>query len=141
MSYHFKDVDDLTEKEREEFEKKFGGFNDFPPNWTEITEEEFAQSKFFTYSPDYVDYRQMLDGKNPCVSARLYFFWGDEGFAIVNDYWGKKVKYFRFYLCEHDYTELSSKEARKRGISHFGNCYHVLVCEKCDHVWSYDSSG
>jgi len=44
--------------------------------------------------------------------------------------------------CVHEWGELSSKEARARGIDHFGMCYHVYACTKpgCTAVTARDSS-
>jgi len=42
--------------------------------------------------------------------------------------------------CIHEMKELSQKECRKRGIQHFGNCYHVYECIKCSKVEHVDSS-
>lgn len=79
------------------------GYNDFPENWKEITESEFAQSHYFTYSPDVVEYRQMLDRNNPqtpALSATLYWMFDNTGYGIAQDYWGKRVRYFKFG-CKH----------------------------------------
>jgi hypothetical protein len=125
--------------------KVYGDYNDAPPNFKEITEEEFAQSMFFTYSPEYTEYRQILldpDSKRKeALSVKLYFFFDGNGFGMANDYWAKKVRYFRFKKCDHKAVELSPVEARKKGIVHHGNCYHVLECSKCGYIHSYDSSG
>lgn len=43
--------------------------------------------------------------------------------------------------CVHDYRkELSQDECKKRGISHFGMCWHVVECTKCGKISAYDSS-
>lgn len=43
--------------------------------------------------------------------------------------------------CDHDYgRELSQAECRTRGIGHYGNCYHVYECSKCQLVYGVDSS-
>lgn len=129
-----------TPERDKEIEEKYGGYNDFPPDWKEIAEEEFAKSMFFTYSPDLIQHRQMMK-PNEVVEATLHFFWDGNGYAIGHDFWKGKVKYYRFALCEHTYRELSPSEARAKGHSHFGNCYHVTECAKCGLIWEYDSSG
>jgi hypothetical protein len=43
--------------------------------------------------------------------------------------------------CLHEWRELSVQEARSKGISHFGMCYHVVECKHCGRIRSYDSSG
>jgi hypothetical protein len=123
------------------WEEKWGGYNDFPPNWHEITEAEFAQSHFFIYSPDYVEFRQMFRKHDTVVGATLYFMYDGVGYGIVHDYWGRKIHYYKFALCEHKFTELTQKECAQKGIQHFGNCYHVYRCTKCGFTNSVDSSG
>jgi len=53
---------------------------------------------------------------------------------------GYARRYFRIG-CEHKWIELSQAESKKRGISHYGNCWHVNYCDECGEVWTYDSSG
>lgn len=121
-----------------------GGYNDEPEGMTEISEEEFAQSAFFSYTPKALEFRQVRtkDGKY----CDLHIFWMDtekgqsEGFAFSNDYWGGKVKYYRVG-CDHKYSEMSQQEAERRGYRHYGMCWHVAECTKCKKVISYDSSG
>ena len=43
--------------------------------------------------------------------------------------------------CMHSYEkELSFEECKQRGIPHFGNCYHVYECPKCNKTFTVDSS-
>ena len=114
--------------------------NDFPDGWREITPEEFSTSDFFSYSPEYIEYRQMYDNHKAGVHAKLFHFPDGTGIAMSNEYWEKKVRFYKFG-CEHSYNELSTKQASEEGVSHFGNCYHVYKCSKCNHVMSQDSSG
>ncbi len=79
------------------------GYNDFPHGWREITEGEFAQSPFFTYYPDYVEFRQMWDKTNlgsKMVGTTLNWLWDRTGYAIVNDYHAKTVRFYTFG-CNH----------------------------------------
>lgn len=135
---------EMSPEEIKEHEEKYGGYNDAPPNFKEITEAEFAQSMFFTYAPNATEHRQILidpdDSRKECLGITLYYFFDGNGFGIAHDYWGKKVRYFRFKACEHEYKSLSPKEAHAKGILHFGRCYHVGECKKCGHIHSYDSS-
>ena len=116
--------------------------NLFPDGWREIDVGEFAQSSFFTYSPTHVEYRQMYDAypfTSPMVAAKLFHFSDGTGVALSNEWWDEKVRYFKFG-CDHSYNELMPSECNKRGVSHFGMCYHVYECDKCGHVMSQDSS-
>lgn len=42
--------------------------------------------------------------------------------------------------CVHEKFELSQEECYKRGITHYGRCWHTTECKKCGHVSGYDSS-
>jgi hypothetical protein len=127
--------------------------NDYQPDWREISEEDFANSLFFSYDPSFVEHRQMsqVDGKScgkPAVSATLYHFHDGTGYALVRQRPPERphssrfshIKYYTFG-CSHNYKELGSKEARARGITHFGMCWHVHECQKCGNIQSFDSSG
>lgn len=113
-------------------------FNDVPPNFREITEKEFAQSKFFVYSPERWEYRQItrkedlerLQRKSALV-IRMAHFYDGTGIAIESDYWAGKVHYFWFGACEH-------KERTQRNI---GNCLNEYTCKNCGFVETLDSSG
>lgn len=123
---------------KREIEEEYGGFNDVPPNTHEITPEEFAKSKFFTYPADIVGYRQFMhDGV--WQSVFLYFYFDGTGIGIFSS--DGKPRYIRFAKCEHKYLELSQAECRKNEIFHGGRCYHVYRCEKCGFIHSEDSSG
>lgn len=127
--------------DREEFKKQFGSYNDSPPNFKEISEKEFAQSKFFTYDSDYREYRQITNFGDKCIPIQLYYFFDQTGYGMSSDYWNGKVRYFQFSKCEHEYRELSVSEARQKGQIHHGNCYHVYECVKCGYIIAQDSSG
>lgn len=111
------------------------GFNDPPDAFREISEEQFAQSKFDREMPVHIEYRQMQvndkfkrakhnEGKVIC--ANLFWYSDGTGFAIQLDYYGKKVKYYAFG-CNHD---LDSKITP--GVTSY-------YCKKCDsdvsHEW------
>jgi len=126
-------------------------YNTFPVGWREVTEKEYAQYGT-TYIPEYIETRQMFRVKdddvtgrdnfltNKIMSATLFWFRDKTGWAIVPNFWEGSIRYFRFG-CDHEYKELSMSESAKRGVHHFGNCYHVRECKKCGHIYAYDSSG
>lgn len=128
---------------------EWGDYNSSLPNLTEITEQEFAQSGFFTWGVERFEYRQISPdnfnkGKifspvKTFVSAKIFYMNSphEAGFVIVNDYWDKKVRYFKFAKCFHDYKEITAAEAGKTAF----NCYHYCRCTKCGHDYEYDSSG
>jgi hypothetical protein len=127
--------------------KRWGGFNNAPPGFKEITVEQFAQSGFFTWCKEGLEFRQIYltpeqqkDMLSPVpygFSITMFYMNHDEHFAIGHDYWGKKVRYFTFADCYHDWKEISAKEAGKPAF----NCYHYCKCTKCGASWEYDSSG
>lgn len=126
--------------------KKFGGFNDAPPNFKEITEEEFAKSSFFVYAPISIEYRQIHITNDVALTrlltggTYLYFFHDGTGYGICRDYSKGKVHYFSFAECPHTFRELKASDCAKKGISHYGNCWHVYECVTCGYVTSADSS-
>lgn len=130
----------VTPEEVKEHEEKWGKFNDCPPNFEEITAEEFAQSGFFTWCKEKIEFRQINPAKIPqdkikspitsYISITLFFMndphWH---YAMSGDYWEKKVRYFRFSECIHDYSE--------KGV---GRCLHQYTCSKCGKQYTVDSS-
>lgn len=118
------------------------GFNSEPIGLKEISEKEFAQSDFFTYSPVALEYRQVMPKNGKVYSLRI--FWMNttpgqaNGFAMHSDYWGGKIRYYKVG-CDHKYRELSASEAKDKGHHHSGNCYHVTECIHCGRIFSYDS--
>lgn len=137
----------ITKEEMAAHEKKWGHYNSPPPGFKEITHEEFAQSGFFTWCPTSMEFRQiMADNVDKAVllspikghlSVKMVYMNHGAHFAMAQDYWEKKVRYFTFADCYHDWQEISAKEAGKPAF----NCYHYCKCSKCGAQWEYDSSG
>jgi hypothetical protein len=71
------------------------------------------------------------------ASYTLFYMNHGENYAMTADYWGQKVRYFKFADCYHDWKEISPAEAGKPAW----NCYHYCKCTKCGASWEYDSSG
>lgn len=128
--------------------KEWGDYNDSLPNLTELTTEEFAQSGFFTWSITGIEFRQidpkklneakLLGEPFKCYTSARIFYVGspnENGFVMINDYWGKKVRYFRFTKCEHDYEDVTGKNGKP-----VWNCYHYYKCRKCGQNHEVDSS-
>lgn len=123
-----------------------GGYNDAFPNMRELSESEFAQSAFFSSCIEYVGYRQILPAnlswKEKCILSVRYFITNRRdfsGFAMCNDYYGGKVRYFKFGPCEHQYRN-PTEEDLKNGVPRPAMCFNVSVCEKCGYVYAVDSS-
>jgi len=135
-----KSIYSLSPEEREQHQKMFGGYNQFPPGWTEITQEQFAKSDFFTYSPVLAEHRQMhatTGSTEPVTTATLWWLPGFEGFALVNDYWKGTVRFFRFG-CKHEWGD-AREELAKRGRTLFST-EKAHYCIKCGHFFITDSS-
>ena len=137
----------ITAEELKAHEKEWGNYNDAPTGFTEITAEEFAQSGFFTWCKEAIEFRQIcrfngaklfnqtegkksLHGWDKMLAVTMFFMNHGDHYAVANDYWASKVRYFKFATCFHDYQELTSTRM----------CWHVCKCTKCGHVWEYDSS-
>ncbi len=119
-----RDKHDLNEEERVAHERMWGGYNDFPPGWRKIKPSEFAQSLFFTFPPTLIEYRQMMNNAGTfamtCTSAHLYFYHENCGYAIVNDFWGKKLQHYAFG-CDQPHPNRHT-------------------CPKCGFAANYDTS-
>lgn len=114
----------------EKFEDVFGGYNDYPPNWKQVTEKEFSHSMFFFYEPTIRDHRQMMtDSRSSMLDATLYFFHDGSGVAMSADHKNEEVNYYTFGVNEHDFEE--------RNI---GRCLTEKKCKRCGYVEEVDSS-
>jgi len=134
----------LTKQASPEHIAKYGGYNDKPPNWTSLTEEEFSRCDFFTYTFTSTEFRQFKDpennnGYNGFQSVRLYFMPAGHGYGIYSDWQNERVRFFRFG-CKHQYRGLDQAECRARNIPHYGRCYSVAECVLCGHIYATDSS-
>lgn len=133
---------DQTVEENEKHEEVWGGYNDFPPNWHEITEEQFVKSRFFIFGIDGTETRQMMihpDGtrQREYVSARLFFMHDNTGVAIAGDYWSGKLKFYAFG-CKHEWGDATEElAARNRRLE---STERALFCTKCKHFQIIDSS-
>ena len=124
----------------------FGGYNDFPPNWREISAEEFAV-KMNHYNFSEAESRQMRekdDWYNLHVPAQLFFYWDGTGLAVsyTNTWNSEKFKYdytakFFAFGCDHEY-QFSDWNSEKFGPQF--RCNHALKCKKCGHEYAVDSS-
>jgi hypothetical protein len=143
---------ELSAEYKAKFENVFSKqYNTAPKGWRKLTEEEFAKSMFFTYSPIALGYDQLLrdaDGKRfldekgreaPAMSVKLFLMHDGTGFAMAHDFWGGKVSYYKFG-CDHKYHEYGRDEAKEKGYPFTGgNCCHNQVCTVCGDFRFYDS--
>lgn len=127
------------------YEQSGNDYNSAPAGWREITEKEFAQSHFFTYSPASMEYRQIRDLPDgtrltSLLACTMFNMHDGTGYAMEHKLWDGKVKYYK-YGCDHDYKELGVSESAEHGIQHYGQHCHVYLCKKCNHLKQEDSSG
>ena len=52
-------------QEIQDHQKEFGGFNQAPPGFREITESEFNKSGFFTWCKEKIEFRQIVPESIP----------------------------------------------------------------------------
>jgi len=138
---YFQDFHSFSAAEQKEHTEKFGGSNDFPPGWRELSEKEFAKSMFFTYHARAYQFRQMRDPADPLspvVSATLFFMHDGTGYSMISDYWGGKLRFYTFG-CDHKWGD-ASEELKKRGIR-LHQHEHAHFCTKCGYLSIVDSSG
>lgn len=131
---------------------RIGGYNDFPPDWVEITPHEYAVRVHNT-SVLKTEHRQMYtkegrtNGFKDCpVSGFLIIFQDLTGVATTADYQRVNDKLFGGYDyvtkfwsfgCNHQYHEVPWDD--KYGIRY--NCMHLWRCTKCGQAQVIDSSG
>lgn len=133
-----------------EMRDMFGGGNDFPPHWKEISDQAFW-NRWFAYSWTEIDWRQMnrphevFDkyyeatntpaNRRHMVTARLFIYNDATGLAITSGYSQGKYtpRFFEFGVCMHNNREPVLSESRM--------CYHVTICSDCGRKFSVDSSG
>jgi hypothetical protein len=110
-----------------------GRYNVAPTNFREVEEAEFAQMHMDGYMV-MTEERQLLeyhDGtKIPSrIHCTLFIHSGNCGYAIERDYWKKKVRYYRFDKCIHNWVHTEV----------LGRCYNRYTCSKCGEKQSIDS--
>jgi len=131
----------------------FGGFNDLPTPYREISQHEWIHLTM-SYCPKYRAFRQVkLEDEKVFKNCRIEFYhdyalallypnsWhaGKDEFGADTIIWEDKLRYFRIG-CQHKWNELTPQECHQKGISHSGQCWHVLECQKCNITTAYDSS-
>jgi hypothetical protein len=128
-------------------DEQTGLYHTLPKPFKLSSMEKFIH-QFKAWSPEYMQYRQVLiEGDSEATETAQIFYFSNCAFALVMSYSkqnnGKYEYTHRVYEvgCDHDWKELGQKEAQEKGHIHFGNCYHVMECPKCNMVTAYDSSG
>jgi hypothetical protein len=151
--------------EKEKIVKKFmkyltsyGNYNEMPEPYHEIGLNEFLHRSSIG-GFEFQEHRQISfpepdEYRISSYMHKVRILWGyDRGIAIVypghwtcgKDAFGYGIIYpnpVRFFHigCDHEYHELSQEECGKRGINHFGMCWHVYECPKCGMRHADDSS-
>ena len=113
------------------------------PNMREITIEQGSRSPFFSYTPVAIGYRQIAakDMRDADLKPSRYgttdqhtpinwFQFADgNGYALAAEHWNKRVRIFKWAVCEHKYTE--------RNV---GRCLTERTCDNCGRKETIDSS-
>lgn len=135
-----------TNEERLEWEKKWGSFNDFPPNWEEISANQYWHTRSM-FMPHTIEYRQMYPTQNRmvrCTTAHLEFYgnnpFAPQGMAVVygNKEYNSQTKeydytpkFFKFASCVHEWDPAKSIDT--------GRGWHERTCTKCGTHVTWDS--
>lgn len=116
-----------------------GHSNKFPPNFEEISEDDYWS--LFSCNYHTVSWAGAwlvnVEKDNPWYGAQLTIFvseFDSTGFGFVKHverarYVAPK-KFFKCGSCIHSYKEIGSP----------GRCLHTYKCEKCGHSYTVDSS-
>lgn len=93
-------------------------------------------------SPDYV-LCHVCEGRG-ILGYKIEDSFGEHNYKVDCEQcwsWGWVLRDSLDSQCpEHTYGELSQRDCIDQGITHLGMCYHVIKCEKCGRVRSYDTS-
>jgi hypothetical protein len=111
---------------------------------TLMTEQELARCDLFTYGPQSTGYDQIMlqlpsDERPMPHGLWIYTMHWGHGYVLVSDRFAH-VYWYRFG-CVHQWQELSQRECKRRGITHWGMYYYVGECVKCHALIAHDSSG
>lgn len=99
------------------------------PGWEEITEERFVRGGFFTHRLYALQFKQVtIPSSNGQLAARAFILSDGTGYALVQDYWKGKLRYYMFG-CQHDMT-----------ITNVGRCLNRHTCKICGYSVEIDSS-
>jgi hypothetical protein len=113
----------------------FTGYNRMPPYFEKVEESKLVTMTDYTSYPLIAyTYRQIVcdyDGTSLgyMLQGSLFLNSLGRGFMMVFDYKQKKVRFFTFCFCLHDYTTVESRLH-----------YSRVKCTLCGHERSYDSS-
>jgi hypothetical protein len=125
------EMDKLVMQNKEEsnrIEALFGvtHYNVAPANFKEV-DEAWIATHFHCVCTPYQWFQQ------------IRFEEGKPLLSIHFDYWGKKIRWFTFAGCIHEYRT-PTKEEYAAHHDYPGNCYHISICDKCGYWYAVDSS-
>lgn len=123
--------------------------NRLPKPYVEVQADDYYHFASI-WTPEALEFDQVLIG-NTIRDVRIEWYhncafalvWPDKWRCGTNGepsiVYEEPIRYFRIG-CQHELKELGVDECRRRGIDHFGRCWHVQECTKCGLIESYDSS-
>lgn len=144
-------VDEMAKK----LQSNDGNGEYLPPVIKEIDVVELASTQFLTYNPDHEGYTTLaVHSREKHCESGYFWLYGDGTGVFMSRTWSEPepgkpawgpgrhmvVRIWKFAHCDHKYGEIGSDRCRELGVTHFGNCYHVLECSECGNVTAYDSS-
>jgi hypothetical protein len=137
-------LQDATDEENKTHEATFGGFNDVPEGFREISEKDFVQGDFFRYPFERYEFRQIFkaglmdENGHSMYNVKLFFLPDGTGVGMMDDHWAGKIRYFAFG-CDHQYRDVYGQEAKDLGLM-TGGSLRAYVCDLCGHKMVQDSS-
>jgi hypothetical protein len=133
----------LSPEEAKDINEKFGivNYNTPPANFEEVDEEWFVtKSTFRIYGFKYSWYQQVfLPNEKGLLSIHCFGSYDGTGFAIHLDYWSKKVRYFKFAGCVHEFRSLTQREKETYQM-YDRMCLRHYICDRCGFLHTVDSS-
>lgn len=128
--------------EKPDWIENMGNFNNLPTPFQEESEKEF-QAIFSTYSPEYIDFRQVQiadpDGHNKHTRDVHIFFFCNVAFAMVHPTPGQPTRYFRIG-CHHVWEGMTEQQMKDLHIPPLDRYEHISICNRCGSIHRVDSS-
>lgn len=135
----------MPEPKQTDWRARLGGYNDWPPNAEEVSQDEFWDA-FFSGDWTYAGARQprrrraergvhgVVYVDHGRVDARLWWRGTGDGLMVTRRFTPEDrhtaTRFYRFAACVHDWE-----------VAHEANCYREYACRRCGARHAVDSSG
>ena len=129
----FWELEYMEEDPKPTYISEMGAYNKLPTPNKETKMEEFY-NYLFSYSPDYMEFKQIIF-EGVARSAVIFYFF-ETAFALVKIYENSKLQHVRVFEvgCQHNWKEANVRSVRRVP------CLHHYVCPKCGLTKTVDSS-